>query len=299
MANRDCILNALDIATDDWVLEIGGGPNPFGRSDILADKYLAENLHRAGDLIIDRPLVICDAHYLPFIDDSFNYTFCSQVLEHLENPELFFREIKRVSKKGYIEAPNEIRERLFGWPFHKWVIDKDEKGLTLRENNLPQEFGLFFHKLQMENFEFAMFCMNWHELLNICYEWHVEPRFTFGGKKEEKITTGKVYIDDKIASTLKLSQPYRKSVSKGILIPQWIRKRIPDNMKQLIKRNISPPPYGYRHSTESIQKKLKEILACPLCKRKVHCENNMKIMCANCGRSYQIINGTPIMLINE
>jgi len=58
---------------------------------------------------------------------------------------IFFKEIARVGKRGYIETPNEIREILFGWPFHKWIVDKDDNGLVLRENDAKQIFGDFFH----------------------------------------------------------------------------------------------------------------------------------------------------------
>ena len=54
MSTRDNILSNLDIKPADWVLEIGGGPMPFCRSDILADKYLEDNTERCGTLVVDR-----------------------------------------------------------------------------------------------------------------------------------------------------------------------------------------------------------------------------------------------------
>ncbi|MDR4503668.1 MAG: Trm112 family protein [Candidatus Scalindua sp.] len=47
-----------------------------------------------------------------------------------------------------------------------------------------------------------------------------------------------------------------------------------------------------------IDKKLLEILACPLCKTDVKLEED-KLICTNCGRRYPIRDDIPIMLIDE
>lgn len=47
-----------------------------------------------------------------------------------------------------------------------------------------------------------------------------------------------------------------------------------------------------------IDKQLLEILACPFCKGDVSLEKE-KIVCAACGRRYPIIEGIPVMLIEE
>ncbi|MBN2143126.1 MAG: Trm112 family protein [Candidatus Aureabacteria bacterium] len=47
-----------------------------------------------------------------------------------------------------------------------------------------------------------------------------------------------------------------------------------------------------------IPKSLLEILACPDCKGAVT-EENERIVCLKCGRSYPIRDGIPVMLIEE
>lgn len=299
MATREEILKKLYISSNDWVLEIGGDPTPFTRSDILADRFLEDNTHRSAPLVIDRPTVVCDAHHLAFLDNSFDYVFCSQILEHLENPKLFFDEIARVGKKGYIEAPNEIRERLFGWPFHKWIIEKDENGLIIRKNVVKQEFGLFFHKLQLENYEFAKFCSMAHELLNVCYEWHGKPNFIFAKRYEEILPREKICISAEVVSEFVLSGPYHKTLSEQIYVLKWVKKHIPKKVKKLIKRITSPPPYGYRHSDERAQIYLGDILACPVCKVKVNIQDKNKVICPKCGRHFEVKNGLLLMLLAE
>jgi SAM-dependent methyltransferase len=71
--------------------------------------------------------VLCDAHVLPFKDDSFNIVHASHVLEHLSNPLEALREWYRVSKKWVvIKVPNRerfvhdaevpfTRDHLFSW----------------------------------------------------------------------------------------------------------------------------------------------------------------------------------------
>ncbi len=47
-----------------------------------------------------------------------------------------------------------------------------------------------------------------------------------------------------------------------------------------------------------IDKKLLDILACPLCKTEVKLEND-KIVCLSCGRRYPVKDDIPVMLIDE
>jgi uncharacterized protein YbaR (Trm112 family) len=47
-----------------------------------------------------------------------------------------------------------------------------------------------------------------------------------------------------------------------------------------------------------IDKKLMDILACPLCKTDVKLEGD-RIVCLKCGRRYPVKDDIPIMLIDE
>jgi len=113
----------LNPPAEGLVLEIGSGDNPNPRSNVLVDRFLgSDNRERGGDLVVDRPFVVADAHHLPFKDGAFAYAICSHILEHMDDPVQFGKELQRVSAAGYIQSPSEIAERMFHWSFHRWYV---------------------------------------------------------------------------------------------------------------------------------------------------------------------------------
>ena len=79
-------------------------------------------LEHAKEYLQKTKLVRCDAHDLPFSNESFDVIVSLQVIEHLKKPESFFKETKRVLKKEgvlIISTPNPsgIPARVLK---HKW-----------------------------------------------------------------------------------------------------------------------------------------------------------------------------------
>jgi SAM-dependent methyltransferase len=114
-----------DICPNELVLDVGSGGWPFKRADHLADKYHGETSHRVEDIVRDsRPLFEVDLELLPFTDDSYDFVFCSHVLEHLDNPGRALRELARVGRRGYIEVPTRLSDILFNFTrlpnHHRW-----------------------------------------------------------------------------------------------------------------------------------------------------------------------------------
>ena len=63
-----------------------------------------------------------DARKLPFPDNHFDMVICSQVLEHVENPEEAVREMMRVAKDVIlVDVPTPVWE---GWQFAQWGWNK-------------------------------------------------------------------------------------------------------------------------------------------------------------------------------
>ncbi|MAF43236.1 MAG: hypothetical protein CMI54_03575 [Parcubacteria group bacterium] len=91
----------------------------------------------------DYKLVYGDAENLPFSDQSFDITFCSSLLHHLNNPKKVLYEMKRVSKKYVIiSEPNRNNPLVFLFS----LIKKEERGaLKFNKNyliNLGKNLGL-------------------------------------------------------------------------------------------------------------------------------------------------------------
>ncbi len=116
------------------VLEIGPGHNPWFRSNVLCERFLFDDTERCGPLKRDgRPLIEGDACALPFADQSFDFVFCSHIMEHIENLEAFLAEIQRVGRAGYLETPNALFEQSVGTTTHKWAFWVDDSGVLNAE----------------------------------------------------------------------------------------------------------------------------------------------------------------------
>lgn len=140
------------------LIDVGSGTRPHPRADVTCDLYFnAEYQGGPFDAREQKNFVICDAQHLPFRPQVFGHSNCTHVLEHLEDPQLGFRELKRVSNQGYVEMPSLLYENiLFGYPFHYWVFTKKKrqvyfaKSKKLKINGYTViPFGWFLHKLTL------------------------------------------------------------------------------------------------------------------------------------------------------
>ena len=177
-----------DFNDDAKVLDVGSGGYPFVLATHLADKYIEETSHRTEKIVKDtRPFFQVDIENLPFLENEYDFVFCSHVLEHLDCPGDAMRELMRVGTRGYIEIPTRMSDILFNFTFlenhHKWhglvqnntVIltewsDSERKKFSHnifnaihsdRENEMQSFFDknreIFFHSLVWtESFEFIV-----------------------------------------------------------------------------------------------------------------------------------------------
>lgn len=109
------------------VLDVGGGRGEF--LEWIGNSYertLLDHSQRGIELALANGRaehgVVGDCSELPFDDDTFDATFCCEVIEHVEDPRLLIRELRRVTKSGGIvgiSTPdrNTVDDRQHIWSF--------------------------------------------------------------------------------------------------------------------------------------------------------------------------------------
>lgn len=125
------------------VLDLGGGRR---RGDF---KEPEDATYIVFDVKNDfHPTVLGDAHRLPFKDDAFDCVKCTELLEHVENPDKVIKEIPRVLKSSGVL----ILSMPFNFPIHADPYDfqrfTDYKLKRMLEKDFKIEMikkqGLFF-----------------------------------------------------------------------------------------------------------------------------------------------------------
>jgi len=124
--NHDLLTEMFSIKEGELVLDAGGGHAPFRRADVIVEIDVSEGRQRDGKRIAcekGSKFMAADIAGLPFKEKSFDFVFCSHVLEHVKDPALACRELIRVAKRGYIETPRKWTEFYAGHPSHRWLVD--------------------------------------------------------------------------------------------------------------------------------------------------------------------------------
>lgn len=167
--------NRLNISKTDLVLEVGSGHRPCYRADVLCDKHLTDK-ERGGPLKMDRPIFLSDCHNLPFKDKAFDYIICCQVLEHVQDPMRCCEELSRVGKKGYIETPSILWEKLHPTrAYHRWFILLINNTLVFLSKDKSERnsiFGTLFEIMYSNSLEYQLFFQSYKKLFEVKYEWY-------------------------------------------------------------------------------------------------------------------------------
>ncbi|MCG9129608.1 methyltransferase domain-containing protein [Candidatus Poribacteria bacterium] len=271
----------MNILSNDFVLEIGSGHNPNVRADVLCDKFIDDDEQRGGMIVTDRPLVEADGQYLPFVDGAFDYVICMHVLEHVEDPDLLLTEMMRVSSRGYIETPSEIGERIYGWPYHNWVVNEINGHLVLHKNPKQAEFGQLFHTLAAQDRHWRKFHIMHHDLFLVQHEWNEKIDYEILLEKE---------------SPLNLSCPQTIERLLTFDLPEQTHREFWLVLKSVVPRSIVSRAKSLfaRKRMGRLTKSLKEIIICPKCKDDV-LWNEDRILCRNCDKAFPIVDGIPRM----
>ena len=273
----------MNIRPDDFVLEIGSGHNPKARSDVLCDKFITDDEQRGGGIVADRPIVEADGQFLPFADRAFDYVICSHVLEHVEDPAQLIAELERVARRGYIETPSEIGERIYGWHYHNWVINLVDGCLMLRKNERNSQFGQLFHRMAATDKHWKRFHRTHHNLFLVQYEWEDEIGYEILPDQESALD---LECSDTLERLIVSDHNSSGQSEWWLFLKSAVPRSIVSQVKSLLVR-----------SKHRRTKTLQEILVCPLCKGEITWEKQ-HLHCRVCERHYPIVDDIPSLLIN-
>jgi len=193
---------------DSKVLDVGGGSNSFiGSTHILdlvqPDNELSSklpNFKKENYLVQD----ILDFPW-PYDDKFFDFLVCSQTLEDLRDPIAVCKELKRVSKAGFISCPtraqessskifnrSKIEKDLIGYYHHRWFVEIESDCLVFIHKNdiLYNNKNLVTNKVGQKNLNFF---------------WNQNFKF------KEKIINKKNSIDDCLVFKTEHEKWYKKS----------------------------------------------------------------------------------------
>ena len=84
------------------LLDFGCGRKPY-ENLFSVEEYIGVDIEESGhNHSLSRVDVYYDGEHIPFPDETFDSLFCSEVFEHVFEPEPLLREVNRVLKNGAV-----------------------------------------------------------------------------------------------------------------------------------------------------------------------------------------------------
>ncbi len=194
--SKKYIQNLLSENKQWQVLDIGCGYTANEYANTICDVQDLSSYYK------DRNFIKLENNKLPFKDNQFDFVIASHVIEHVDNFELFIKELERVSKKGYIELPSKLEDNLVfeNKKDHLWHMDFDDVNLKLIISKKIQflEPILTVSTIQKlrKNFESSL-------IIQLFWEDKIDFQFIDNDKNNEKInllTLLRKFISKKIRS---------------------------------------------------------------------------------------------------
>jgi len=139
-----------------FCLDVACGAKPFPKADVLCDLNVKAVPDRRMMRLVTcgKPFVKCDCSFLPFKDKAFDFVTSYYAIEHIDDPQRLFGELKRVAKHGYVQCPSWLNEVVYGEDVHKWTVTKRGGRLFLQsidQGAFSVRLGFVFHKLYRLN----------------------------------------------------------------------------------------------------------------------------------------------------
>src|SRR6201996_1475637 len=203
------------------VLEVGGGNHPDKRAQEGVDKYVEDNTHRSGDLVVrkNQQFLQADGEHLPFKDQEFDYVICRHVLEHVDDPIQFVNEQARVAKMGYIETPSLLGEYMAPKDSHRWVIQDIDNKLVLYDKktlnfNPWMDFGeVFLYYLPKTSIGFKILERTHAGLITVNYEWRDDIEILVNPQDEYYLNHFIKPWDSRLCNKMLIKRSYSREIA--------------------------------------------------------------------------------------
>jgi len=135
-----------------FCLDVACGAKPFPKADVVCDLNVSPVKDRSMKRLetSGKPFVMCSCYFLPFKDGAFDFATSYYLLEHIAYPGVFYLELKRVAKHGFIQCPTWFNELLYGEEVHSWIVFKQNNRLFVKPTGNGRQkfvFGFVFHWL--------------------------------------------------------------------------------------------------------------------------------------------------------
>ena len=160
--SREHVLKILKENQNNWkILDIGCNIAPVEFAQTVADVQNFSKFYEEKN----KKFVLIKDKNLPFSNNQFDFVYASHVIEHVEDLSFFISELKRISRKVYIELPSILEDNLVlstnSSDDHKWMFKFDdvEKVLLVeKKKQLIEPFithGVLFDSLR-KNFRSSL-----------------------------------------------------------------------------------------------------------------------------------------------
>ena len=267
------LFKSFQLSCHDLVLDIGSGQNPNPRSNVLCDRFLFDHTERNKvPAVIDRPMVVGDATNLPFKDNVFDFVICSHLLEHVNEPEKIISEIQRVGKRGYIETPSSVWEKIHSFPFHRWYVHKNNGTLIFRAKER------LIHDPELKNWvkEVLSKKSNGLDFENRIYDLGTLVQYHWEDEINFKVDRGRGLNSD-----FEQSQEYHEHELKEQVLqePRSFGTKIIDQWGVHLRKKSSHRLIHFEN--------LIALCACPTCKGNIEINDN-DLHCSRCKKVYKI-----------
>ena len=257
----------LPVRRKDLVLDIGSGGHPYPRADILVDRISGAEHRNNYSLITDRITILSDARKLPFKDKSIDFSIASHILEHISNPEVFLKELIRVSKRGYIEVPSALFERLFPYNIHCLEIDKIDDELIIHKKSKPiiDDFMNSFSYLE-KNGTLGKIMHENPASFHVRLFWEDKIKYKIINKEVDSSWVESIYFEEN-----------SEAVTTNKLVNSFTWRNLGDYLATIYYKSIRS---SYRNN-----KVIRNILCCPECYKDLKISLD-ELYCSSCNKKY-------------